>query len=267
MNKTEIVWTEKTWNPVSGCHPVSAECRHCYARTLAEQKRGTLAFQNGFDVVLKPHKLSEPRKLRQPTLIFVNSMSDLFLDEIPDDYRDQILEVIRSTPRHIFQTLTKRPENAARYFSTRKVPVNLWLGVTCGGAPWVDRIATLRTIEAATRFVSVEPLIRPLGQVDLTGIHWVIVGGESGNHLTDPTVAEKRALVHRPNGKWQAREDRMPWVREIRDQCAATGVALLFKQWGGTKGHLAGRELDGRIHDEYPTPSRRHPFPSNAIAA
>jgi protein gp37 len=252
MNNTEIVWTEKTWNPTSGCHPVSEECRHCYARSLAEQRRGTVAFPVGFDIVMKPHKLDEPRKIKAPALIFVNSMSDLFLDEITDEYRDRILTVIRETPRHTFQTLTKRPENAARYFSTRDVPANLWLGVTCGGASWAHRIDVLRTINAMVRFVSVEPLIEPLGQVDLSGIHWVIVGGESGNHLSDPAVALKRALVSRVRGKWTAREDRVQWIRDIRDQCTAAGVAFLFKQWGGTRGHLAGRTLDGRIWDEYP---------------
>lgn len=267
MNKTEIIWTTATWNPVSGCHPVSEECRYCYARSLAEQKRGTLAFPVGFDIALKPHKLREPHSMRKPTLIFVNSMSDLFLDEIPDSYRDQILDVIESTPRHIFQTLTKRPENAVRYFSTRKVPKNLWLGATVGGAPWKERIATLQSIEAATRFISVEPLIRPLGPVSLDGIHWVIVGGESGFHLCDPTIAEKRALVRKdPKAGWVAREDRMDWVREIRDQCVEQKVAFLFKQWGGSKGHLAGRMLDGRIWDEYPTADRSHPFPSKTIA-
>jgi protein gp37 len=215
---------------------------------------------------MRPHKLAEPRRLRQPTLIFVNSMSDLFLDNIPDDYRDQIVDVIASTPRHIFQTLTKRPETAARYFATRPVPKNLWLGVTVGGAPWKHRIDTLRTIRASVRFLSIEPLIQGVGALDLADIHWVIVGGESGTHLCDPSVCADRGLVQREGRTgWAPREDRMDWVRSIRDQCSAANVAFLFKQWGGSRGHLAGRTLDGRVHDEYPTPDRRHPFATLAV--
>lgn len=260
MNRTEIVWTEKTWNPVSGCSKISEECRYCYAHSLAENKRGTRAFPNGFDLQLRPHKLDEPRRLRQPALIFVNSMSDLFHDSIPDDYRDQIVDVIRGTPRHTFQTLTKRPSNAAQYFRRRAVPDNLWLGVTCGGAKWKARMDVLRGIDAGTRFVSIEPLIADVGELDLSGIHWVIVGGESGYHLCDPTLCAERGLAHRPAKTWVPREDRLPWVRSIRDQCARRDVAFLFKQWGGSRGPIAGRELDGRIHDEYPTTDRRHPF-------
>lgn len=176
------VWTSKTWNPVSGCYPASTGCAHCYARKLAEDKRGTIAFPLGFDVVMKPHKLDEPRKIKASTLIFVNSMSDLFLPEISDEYRDRILAVIRETPRHTYQTLTKRPENAVRYCATRKLPANLWLGVSVEAQPYVGRVDELRKIEAAVRFLSIEPMLSDL-TLNLADVGWVIVGGESGCHL------------------------------------------------------------------------------------
>ena len=252
MNTTKIVWTEKTWNPVSGCQAVSSECKHCYARTLAERYRGTAAFPAGFDLTFRPHKLDEPRRLTEPSLIFVNSMSDLFLDGIPDGYRDRVLAVIAATPRHTFQTLTKRPEAAERYFAARRVPPNLWLGVSCGGPEWSGRIDVLRRIDVAVRFVSIEPMLAPFDAIDLEGVGWVIVGGESGLHLCDPAVCAGRGLVRRTSQGWEPREDRMPWVRGVRDMCAASGVPFLFKQWGGSKGELAGRTLDGEIHDAYP---------------
>lgn len=253
MNQTEIVWTEKTWNPASGCTPVSPGCAYCYARKLAEDKRGTLAFPRGFDIVLKPHKLDEPRSIRKPSLIFVNSMSDLFLDEIPDSYRDRILDVIRETPRHTYQTLTKRPARAVEYCRSRQLPPNLWLGVTVEDQTRAnERIPLLQQIDAAVRFLSVEPMLSPL-TLDLSGVGWVIVGGESGAHLMDADVAECRALVRRnARGKWEPRTDRLDWVREVRDQCKAAHVPFLFKQWGGSRGPIAGRELDGVIYDAYP---------------
>jgi protein gp37 len=211
-----------------------------------------LAFPKGFDIVMKPHKLMEPLVQKNPQLIFVNSMSDLFLDEIPDEYRDRILDTIRQAYWHTFQTLTKRPERAAEYFRARKVPANLWLGVTCGIKSALHRIDTLRSIAATVRFISVEPLLEDLGPMNLEGIHWGIVGGESGSHLCIPGVCQERGLVRRHDGKWVPREDRKPWVRSVRDQCAAKRVPFLFKQWGGSKGPIAGRTLDGRVHDEYP---------------
>ena len=189
-------------------------------------------------------------------MIFVNSMSDLFLPEIADDYRDQILDVIRETPRHTYQTLTKRPEIAARYCANRKLPPNLWLGTSVESQRHVDRIDHLRKVDAAVRFLSIEPMLSDL-TLDLTGIGWVIVGGESGCHLMDPAVCADRGLVERVRGKWIARDDRKPWVRHVRDQCVEAGVPFLFKQWGGSKGHLAGRELDGQIWNEYPTSYQR----------
>jgi protein gp37 len=252
MNTTEIVWTEKTWNPVSGCHAVSPGCAYCYARTLAEQKRGTVAFPVGFDVVLKPHKLNEPKRLKTPSLIFVNSMSDLFLDEIPDEYRERILDVIRATPQHTYQTLTKRPEGAARFAATHELPSNLWLGATVEDQARRTRIDVLRTIKASVRFLSIEPMLSAIDLGDLRGIGWVIVGGESGSHLLDPAVCQVRGLVRRERDAWVPRGERADWVRSIRDQCKRAGVPFLFKQWGGSRGPIAGRMLDGQIWDQYP---------------
>lgn len=253
MQDTAIVWTEKTWNPATGCTVISPECKHCYARGIAEPKRGHAAFPNGFDMTLRPHKLNEPRKIKEPSLIFVNSMSDLFHEEIPDDYRDRVLDVIRTTP-HQYQVLTKRPDNAARYFSTRKVPSNFWMGTTIGIQSSMHRLEWLKRIDAEIRFVSAEPLLGVLDFGDLTGVHWLIGGGESGSHLFKGEDAERRAMARYDYAthKWQPREDRAPWARALRDQCVSQGVAFFWKQWGGRMGHDAGRELDGRTWDEFP---------------
>lgn len=257
MNKTEINWTDLTWNPASGCKAVSAGCKYCYAESLAENKRGSRAFPNGFELTIRPHKLDEPRRVREPSLIFTNSMSDLFLDEIPDDYRDQCFAVMAREDRHRYQVLTKRPEAAARYFSTRAVPRSVWLGVTVEHQLTADRIAILRSIDAHTRFLSCEPLI---GHLDLTGMldgmHWVIGGGESGTHLAQPEIAERRAMVRR-GGKgeasWVPRADRYHWARDLRDACARQGAAFWWKQWGGTRPKIGGREIDGAEHNEMPS--------------
>lgn len=257
MNKTEINWTDLTWNPASGCKAVSAGCKYCYAESLAENKRGSRAFPNGFELTIRPHKLDEPRRVREPSLIFTNSMSDLFLDEIPDDYRDQCFAVMAREDRHRYQVLTKRPESAARYFSTRAVPRSVWLGVTVEHQLTADRIAILRSIDAHTRFLSCEPMI---GHLDLRGrldgIHWVIGGGESGTHLAQPEIAERRAMVRR-GGKgeasWVPRADRYQWARDLRDACAHQGAAFWWKQWGGTRPKIGGREIDGTEHNGMPS--------------
>lgn len=257
MNETAINWTDLTWNPVSGCKVISAGCKYCYAQSLAENKRGTAAFPNGFDLTIRPHKLDEPRKVKAPSLIFTNSMSDLFLDEIADDYRDRCFAVMAREDRHRYQVLTKRPETAARYFSTRPVPASVWLGVTVEHQLTADRIDVLRSIDAPTRFLSCEPLIGPLdlrGRLD--GIQWVIGGGESGTHLAKPEIAERRAMARR-GGKgessWVPREDRYQWARDLRDACAEAGAAFWWKQWGGTKPHIAGRVIDGAEHNGMPS--------------
>lgn len=254
MQDTAIVWTEKTWNPATGCTVVSTECKHCYALRIAEPKRGTPAFPNGFDITLREHKLREPFKIKEPSLIFVNSMSDLFHVDISDDYRDRVVDVIRQTPQHQYQTLTKRPDNAARYWSARKVPSNLWMGTTIGHQSSVHRLEHLKRIDAEIRFVSAEPLLGIVEFGDLSGIHWVIGGGESGSHLFNGPDAEARSMAryNRTLHKWEPREDRAPWARALRDQCVKQGVAFFWKQWGGRMGHDAGRILDGRTWDEFP---------------
>lgn len=261
MQESKINWTNITWNPMSGCRRVSPGCRHCYAETLAERRRGTPAFPVGFDPVTKPHKLREPLKRGLEGLVFVNSMSDFFLEDFDDAYRDRCVDVMRQAGHLRFQILTKRAENAVRYWSGRAVPPNIWMGTTVEGPLYLDRIDALRQIDARVRFLSCEPLLRPLGPgLDLDGIHWVITGGESGDHLgprQDPEGKRlrERALVRRggrgePN--YVLRDDRAPWLREIRDACERQGVAYFHKQHGGPRPESGGRVLDGRTHDGMP---------------
>lgn len=255
MNETGIIWTEVSWNPMSGCKKISQGCKHCYAFTLAEQKRGTAAFPNGFDLTIRPHKLKEPFKLKQPTLIFTNSMSDLFWDEVPESYRDQIVDVIEQTPQHEYQVLTKRPEILLAYSRKRKLPPNFWAGVTIEDEKNLYRLDILRQVEAEIRFISFEPLIGPMPvNLDLSGISWAITGGESGHHMWKPEEAEKRGLVFydRNVKSWFPRPDRMDWIREIRDVCLRDGVKFFHKQWGGNYPEACGRELDGRFWTEMP---------------
>lgn len=250
MNKTGIAWTTVTWNPMSGCEKVSAGCAFCYAEQLAERKRGTKAFPNGFDLTIRPHKLREPYRLKQPSLVFVNSMSDLFWEKISDDYRDQVIDVMEDTP-HEYQVLTKRPEEMLRYSRRRKLPPNFWAGVSIENQANAYRLDMLRMVDAEIRFVSAEPLLGPLS-LDLTGIHWLISGGESGSHLHKSELCAKRGIVMRDGKQWIARPECIDWVRSLRDQCAASGVKFFHKQWGGPMPNSAGRILDGRTWDEFP---------------
>lgn len=252
MNETAINWTEYTWNPASGCDKVSEGCKHCYAFTLAERKRGTLAFPNGFDLTIRPHKLVEPYKIKAPSLIFVNSMSDLFWERIPDDYRDKIVDVIEATPQHQYQVLTKRANRLLEYSKRRKLPKNFWAGVTIENARNAFRLDILRKVNTPIRFVSVEPLLSDW-KPDFTDIQWVIVGGESGSHLNNMDVCKQRGLSMPAFGKWMPRPDRKDWVRHVRDACLISGAAFWFKQWGGPTPHSAGRNLDGETWDEKPT--------------
>lgn len=252
MNETEIAWTDLTWNPWSGCKKVSPGCAHCYAETLAEQKRGTAAFPNGFDLTWRPHKLREPKSIKKPSLIFANSMSDFALESATDEMRDLVVDIIEATPQHQYQVLTKRPENLLRYSKRRRLPSNFWAGVTVEDFPRASRIDVLRQVDVEVRFVSAEPLLSSLAGVDLSGIHWVIAGGESGLHLQDPKVAARRALVEKVDGKWVPRADGVQWCREIRDMCSAGGVAFFFKQWGGVRPKSGGSHLDGKEHHNFP---------------
>ncbi len=263
MNKTPIIWTEYSWNPASGCHRVSPGCKHCYAMQLAEQKRGTRAFPYGFDPTVKPWKLDEPRSTRAPSLIFVNSMSDLFLKEFGHEYRDKVFEVIRATPRHRYQILTKRPEVMLDYYSSRGAPPpNVWQGVTIESDTYTKRADMLRQVDATVLFISAEPLLSGLPSLNFDGIHWLITGGESGNHLgRDDAELDRRGLVRRgtkrmgarggPRG-WMLRDDRAHWLRDLRDRCDEAGVAFFHKQHGGPTPKSGGRLLDGLEHDGMP---------------
>ena len=256
MNETGIIWTEATWNPMSGCEKISAGCKYCYALTLAEQKRGTAAFPNGFDLTIREHKLKEPFRLKKPTLIFTNSMSDLFWDKVPNDYRHKIIDVIEQTPQHEYQVLTKRPDIMLKFSKERKLPNNFWAGITVEANINKDRIAILNDVDASIKFISAEPLIRDLKicKNDLDGINWVITGGESGLHLWDDKICENRGLVfyNRKSKKWEPRPDRINWIREIRDTCIDTETKFFHKQWGGAYPEAAGRELDGEFWSEIP---------------
>lgn len=240
---TKIEWTEQTWNPTTGCTKVSPGCKHCYAETMARrlQAMGTNGYENGFKLSLLPERLNEPLKRRKPTMYFVNSMSDLFHGEIPFGFLDQIFDVIRNTPQHTYQILTKRAKRMSQYFANqnRIVPANVWLGVSVENRKYgPQRIDELRKIDARIRFLSVEPLLEDLGELDLTDIHWTIVGGESGP---------------------KARPMKPEWVEVIKEQCIEQGVAFFFKQWGGWGADgkrrakkANGRNLAGRTWDEMP---------------
>jgi protein gp37 len=235
---SQIEWTDATWNPVRGCTKISPGCTHCYAETFAERFRGVPGhpYEQGFDLKLIPEKLDEPRRWRKPKRIFVNSMSDLFHEGVPEDYIASVVGVMQEANWHTYQVLTKRAERMRTLLSTTlrfaaELP-HVWWGVSVEDRKHgLPRIDDLRAAPAAVRFLSIEPLLEDLGRVDFTDIHWVIAGGESG-HGARPMHAD--------------------WVRSLRDQCAAAGVPFFFKQWGGVRKKKAGRELDGRTHDDQP---------------
>lgn len=228
-----IEWTESTWNPVTGCTKVSVGCEHCYAERLAKrlQAMGNRNYANGFRVTLHDHMLSVPLKWRTPRMVFVNSMSDLFHEEVPFDFIERVFDVMRRASHHVFQILTKRTERLAELAPKFDWPENVWMGVTIEHADYIDRIDRLRGTPARTKFLSLEPLLGPVPELDLTGIDWVIVGGESGP---------------------SARPMRPEWATGVRDRCLASGVPFFFKQWGGRNKKKAGRLLEGRTWDEMP---------------
>lgn len=225
---TAIEWTDKTWNPTTGCNKVSPGCKHCYAEALTKRFRNH--FENGFAFTLHPDRLDEPRRWRKPSRVFVNSMSDLFHERMPLDFLKQVFEVMEECPRHVFQILTKRHARMLELASELDWPENVWLGVSVENQDYVHRVDYLRQTPATVRFLSCEPLIGPL-ELDLGGIHWVIVGGESGPG-------------HRPI--------EAKWVRDIREQAHAANAAFFFKQWGGIRPKAGGRNLDDRTYDEMP---------------
>jgi protein gp37 len=230
---SSIEWTDATWNPVRGCTKVSPGCKHCYAETFAERFRGVPdhPFERGFDLRLVPEALELPLRWRASRRIFVNSMSDLFHERVPEDYVRKVFDVMRRASQHQFQVLTKRSARMADIATRLDLSANVWMGVSVENEDYVSRINDLRCVAAAVRFLSVEPLLGPIKKLELRGIHWVIVGGESG-----------------PG----ARPMNPVWVRSIRDQCLAKGVRFFFKQWGGVRKHKTGRELDERTWDEMP---------------
>lgn len=238
---SRIEWTEATWNPTVGCTKISPGCKNCYAEAMSKrlQAMGTPGYKNGFKLTILPNRLEEPLRRKKPTVYFVNSMSDLFHKSVSDSYIEQVFDVIQRSPHHTFQVLTKRAERLASFFKYRAVPSNAWIGVSVEDKEFgVPRINNLRKVNARIRFLSVEPLLDDVGELDLTDIHWVIVGGESGP---------------------KARPMKLEWVESIQKQCNEQSVQFFFKQWGGwgadgkrRSKKANGRLLDGRTWDDMP---------------
>jgi len=233
-DQSSIEWTDATWNPITGCTKISPGCTHCYAERLAARLKamGNPRYRNGFEISVHADLLSLPLRWRRPRRIFVNSMSDLFHDQIPDDIIRQVFEVMNQAHWHIFQVLTKRSDRLAALSRSLSWARNIWQGVSVESERYVSRINDLQAVPAAIRFLSIEPLLGPIPRLPLTGVSWVIVGGESGGG---------RRPMH------------PAWARQIRDQCVAAGVPFFFKQWGGRTPKSGGRELDGRVWDEIPS--------------
>lgn len=229
---SRIEWTEQTWNPTIGCTKISPGCKHCYAETMARRLKamGVHGYEKGFRLTVMPDRLAEPLERSKPTIYFVNSMSDLFHEKVADTFIEEVFGVIAQAPQHTFQVLTKRASRMAAFFASRTVPRNAWLGVSVENRKHgLPRIDALRTIHSAVRFLSVEPLLEDLGQFDLSGIHWVIVGGESGP---------------------KARPMRTEWVDGIKGQCDKARVSFFFKQWGawGSDGQKRSKKANGRTY-------------------
>jgi protein gp37 len=233
VDNSTIEWTEATWNPVTGCSQVSPGCAHCYAKTFAERWRGVPGhpYEQGFELRLWPQRLDQPLRWARPRMIFVNSMSDLFHEDIPEEFIEEVFEVMGRASHHTFQILTKRHERLAELAPSLSWHPNIWVGVSIENRRFTHRADYLREVDAEVRFVSAEPLLGPLDGLDLSGIHWLIAGGESG--------PKHRAM-------------KVEWARELRDRCRDEGVAFFFKQWGGHRPKSGGRLLDGRTWDEMP---------------
>ena len=232
-----IEWTNTTWNPVTGCTKISAGCDNCYAERFSERFRGVEGhpFEHGFDLMIRPERIEQPLTWKKPRMVFVNSMSDLFHKKVPDDYIDSVFDTMEKADWHVFQMLTKRSSLMKKFvnrrYSKARVPEHIWLGTSVEDSSKRSRIKHLQDTNASVRFLSIEPLIGPPGELDLRGIQWVIVGGESGP---------------------RARPMQLSWARSARDQCIAQGVPFFFKQWGGFRPKSGGRELDGREWNEFP---------------
>jgi len=237
MTATSIEWTQTTWNPVTGCTKVSAGCLNCYAERMASRLKamGQPNYKNGFSLTCHPHMLDIPRRWRKPRLIFINSMGDLFHKDVPLKFIRDVFELIQTTPRHTYQLLTKRSERLAELSHFLTWPKNLWMGVSVETQSETRRIDQLRKVPAEIRFLSIEPLLGPIPSLDLKGIDWVIVGGESGP---------------------KARPMKEEWVLEIKAQCYDSQVPFFFKQWGGVRKKSSGRQLEGKTWDEMPFRAR-----------
>ncbi len=231
--KSAIEWTSSTWNPVTGCIKTSPGCKHCYAERMAKrlQAMGQRNYAQGFEVALHPHVLELPLSWKKPQHIFVNSMSDLFIDLVPSDFIMKVFTFMNSAPWHTFQILTKRSKRLLELNAQLPWSENIWMGVSVETDDYAYRIRHLRETRAHVKFLSLEPLLGPIPELDLHGIDWVIVGGESGP------------------GSRPMREE---WVIDIREQCVRSGVPFFFKQWGGVRKKKAGRELQGRTWDQMP---------------
>jgi len=233
MNNTKIEWTDSTWNPITGCTKISSGCAHCYAEKMANRLKAMNIekYKNGFSLTLHPKSLKEPYSWKKPRMVFVNSMSDLFHEDIDFNYIKKVFEVMNDNPRHIFQVLTKRGDILEKYHSKLVWTPNIWMGVTVESKNCIERIRQLGKTNAIVKFLSCEPLLSDLGRLQLTKINWVIVGGESG-----------------PKARLMEKE----WVEKIQKQCAVAEVPFFFKQWGGVNKKATGRVLNGKIYSEMP---------------
>lgn len=241
MSKSSIEWTESTWNPLTGCTKISPGCKHCYAERMAARLKamGNANYTNGFELTLQPHMLEKPLEWKKPQVIFVNSMSDLFHKDVPVEYILAVFDVMRRAYWHRFQVLTKRADILEQLSPLIDWPENVWMGVSVENQHYTFRVDHLRRTGAFIKFLSLEPLIGPIEDIDLTGIDWAIIGGESG-----------------PGSRPMKKE----WVLTLRDQCVREKVPFFFKQWGGVNKKKTGRELDGRTWDEMPTVDQAMPF-------
>lgn len=240
MKTSKIEWTEATWNPTVGCDKVTSGCKFCYAEVMAKRLKAMkiAGYENGFEFTIMRNRFEIPLSIKKPTKFFVNSMSDLFHEKMPFEDLDRIFETIKNTPHHTYQILTKREKRLEEYFETREVPENVWLGVTVESSETKHRIDSLRKINAKIRFLSMEPLLNDVGELNLEGIHWIIVGGESGH---------------------KARPMKVEWAMNIKKQCEEQGSSFFFKQWGtwgedGIKRNkkINGRTLQGKTYNEEP---------------
>lgn len=234
MSKSSIEWTEMTWNPTTGCNKLSAGCKFCYAEVMTRRLKGMgqEKYSAGFKLRIHPNSLSIPHTWKKPQLVFVNSMSDLFHKNVPLEFVQSVFKVMNETPQHTYQVLTKRGDVLESYAPFLNFTTNIWMGVSVEDERVLERIDHLRRVNAHVRFLSLEPLLGPLRQLNLAGIHWVIVGGESGS---------------------KPRPIKVSWVQEIRKQCKAASVPFFFKQWGGRNKKEAGRVLNRRTYDEMPS--------------